>query len=76
MHDACRRGNMEALEECLMNRVPVNLGDRSGNTPLHWAAHSGQLVCVERLLGTGHLFIAAKNRLGDSPLHHVNERRS
>ena len=40
-HDACRRGNIELLEECLMNRVPVNQVDKSGNTGLQWACRGG-----------------------------------
>ena len=35
-HDACKRGNLELLEECLMNKVPVNVPDKAGNTGLHW----------------------------------------
>ena len=42
LHDACRRGNLDSLEECLLNRVPVNCVDRAGNTPLHCASHAGK----------------------------------
>ena len=35
-HDACKRGNLELLEECLENKVPVNVPDKAGNTGLHW----------------------------------------
>ena len=41
---------MDLLEECLLNRVPVNVVDRTGNTPLHCAARTGQTACLERLL--------------------------
>ena len=40
-HDACKRGNLELLEECLLNRVPVNLTDKAGNTGLQWACRGG-----------------------------------
>ena len=41
---------MELLEECLLNRVPVNVADKTGNTPLHYASRTGQLACLNRLL--------------------------
>ena len=41
---------MDLLEECLLNRVPVNVADKTGNTPLHCASRTGQLACLERLL--------------------------
>lgn len=70
LHDACRRGNVDLLEECLSNRAPVNVGDRAGNTPLHWAAHSGNADCLRRLLSlSGQIKTSLKNRLGDTPLH-------
>ncbi len=73
LHDACRRGNLDSVEECLLNRIPVNLPDRSGNTPLHWAAHSGHTDCLNRLLAVPHIKLNATNRLGDTPLHQVRE---
>jgi len=70
IHDACRRGNMELLEECLLNRVPVNVADKTGNTPLHYASRTGQLACLNRLLNVvPPVNVNAQNRLGDTPLH-------
>ena len=40
-HDACKRGNIELLEECLLNKIPVNQADKSGNTGLQWACRGG-----------------------------------
>ncbi len=57
------------LEECLLNRVPVNITDRAGNSPLHCAAHSGRLDCLERLLAVPKINVNARNRMGDTPLH-------
>jgi len=43
IHDACKRGNYELLVECLMNKVPINVQDKAGNSALHWACRGG--VC-------------------------------
>lgn len=69
MHDAARRGNMDLLEECLMNKIPVNAVDMAGNTALHWAAHSGHLDCLQRILAVPHVKTSLRNRVGDTPLH-------
>jgi ankyrin repeat protein len=70
LHDACKRGNLDLLEECFLNRVPVNIPDKAGNTGLHWAARGGHEVCVERLLQLGlQIDVNCLNRLGDTPLH-------
>ena len=45
IHDACKRGNYELLVECLMNKVPINVQDKAGNSALHWACRGG--VCVK-----------------------------
>ena len=52
-HDACKRGHLELLEECLENKIPVNVADKAGNTGLHWACRGGHQNCVERLLQLG-----------------------
>lgn len=52
-----------------MNRVPVNVTDRAGNTPLHCAAHSGQIACLDRLLAVAQINVNAVNRMGDTALH-------
>ena len=71
LHDACRRGNIDSLEECLENNIPVNAKDQAGNTPLHWAAHSGNVGCLLKLIEKcgDILAFSTKNRLGDTPLH-------
>ena len=47
IHDACKRGNFEHLVECLMNKVPINVQDKAGNSALHWACRGG--VCKKTL---------------------------
>ena len=71
LHDAARRGNIDLLEECLENNIPVNATDHAGNTALHWASHSGHVECLLKLIEScgNVLQFSLKNRLGDTPLH-------
>ena len=69
-HDACKRGNLDLLEECLANNVPINVPDKAGNTGLHWACRGGHEDCVARLLKFGpNINVNPENRLKDAPLH-------
>merc|ERR1711997_775158 len=77
IHDACKRGNLELLEECLLNKVPANAKDKAGNTGLHWACRGGHADCVARLLQLGpQLNLDTRNRLGDTPLHLAAQKGS
>ena len=68
--DACKRGNVQMLEECLLNKMPVNVQDKAGNTGLHWACRGGHAQVVQRLLELGQqLNTNLANRLGEAPLH-------
>lgn len=67
LHDAAKRGNIELLRECLSNRMPVNQADPAGNTALHWAARSGQLECLQELVGVVQIGMDKVNKLGDTP---------
>ena len=50
LHDACKTGNLELLQECLTNKIPINVQDKSGNSALHWSCRGGHVDCVEALL--------------------------
>nr|ACO10542.1 Osteoclast-stimulating factor 1 [Caligus rogercresseyi] len=67
--DACRRGNAQCLEDCLSMRVPINFQDITGNSGLHYAAKSGHLDILERLLRVPGIRSFTVNREGDTPLH-------
>lgn len=69
LHEAARRGNMDMLAECLRERVSVNSLDKSGSTPLYWAAHGGHAAAVDRLLKDEKVAVSVQNKLGDTPLH-------
>lgn len=57
LHEASKRGNLPFLHECLANGVSVNGLDKSGATPVYWAAHGGHSACVEALLAVQNISI-------------------
>uniref|UniRef100_A0A1I7T8N9 Osteoclast-stimulating factor 1 n=1 Tax=Caenorhabditis tropicalis TaxID=1561998 RepID=A0A1I7T8N9_9PELO len=69
LHEAARRGNIGMLTECLRERVSVNSLDKSGATPLYWAAHGGHTASVGVLLEDKKVAVSVQNKLGDTPLH-------
>uniref|UniRef100_A0A1I7Y075 ANK_REP_REGION domain-containing protein n=1 Tax=Steinernema glaseri TaxID=37863 RepID=A0A1I7Y075_9BILA len=69
LHEAARRGNLPFLDDCLQNEVSVNSLDKSGSTPLYWAAHGGHTAIVEYLLSKPNISISSQNKMGDTPLH-------
>lgn len=60
---------MDMLAECLRERVSVNSLDKSGATPLYWAAHGGHVAAVDALLKDSKTAVSVQNKLGDTPLH-------
>ncbi|CAN8005629.1 unnamed protein product [Ixodes hexagonus] len=69
LHDSAKRGNLQFLEECLSNKVPVNSLDKAGCTALHWACHAGHVECARILLSVPGVHVDAQNKLGDTALH-------
>jgi len=68
LHDAAKRGNMEVLRECLLNKMPVNQGDAAGNSALHWAARAGHTDIISALLAVPQVQLNTSNKLGETPL--------
>ena len=60
LHEASKRGNLPFLQECLANGVSVNGLDKSGATPVYWAAHGGHSECVQALLAVPNISINAQ----------------
>ncbi|XP_031559692.1 osteoclast-stimulating factor 1-like [Actinia tenebrosa] len=69
LHEAAKRGNIGFMQECLQNKVSVNGLDKSGSTPLHWAAQGGHTECAKMLLSQPRVQVNVQNKLGDTPLH-------
>lgn len=49
----CNRNNSEIAQLFIQTGARVNVADRSGNLPLHYAARSGDGVVVKLLLENG-----------------------
>ncbi|XP_071088955.1 serine/threonine-protein phosphatase 6 regulatory ankyrin repeat subunit B-like [Haliotis cracherodii] len=70
LHQAVRIGNRAAVIFSLKLGCLVNDQDCHGNTPLHYAAMSGQTgASLSRLLVEGGASIDVVNRVGCTPLH-------
>ncbi|XP_026157775.1 ankyrin repeat domain-containing protein 10a isoform X2 [Mastacembelus armatus] len=73
IHRACRDGDIGALVslfEQLSNQAPLTAEDSCyGWTPIHWAAHYGQLECVVRLVQMGCEVNTSTSRFNQTPTH-------
>ena len=72
IHEAAKRGDLEKVR-LLVDRDPALVGakDKGGETPLHWAAFSGNLDLVRYLLDKG-AAVDAKNARGLTPLAFIS----
>jgi len=70
LHEAAKRGQLDFLRECVQQRIPLNGLDKSGSTPLYWAAYGGHDDCVMEILKYGRkVQVDVQNLLGDTALH-------
>ncbi|TWW64266.1 ankyrin repeat domain-containing protein 10-like [Takifugu flavidus] len=73
IHRACRDGDVGALVsilERLSNQTHLTVEDSFfGWTPLHWAAHNGQLECLMRLVQMGCEVNTATSHFKHTPTH-------
>lgn len=68
LHQAARKGDIEALELALAYGFPIHQPNRKGDTPLHIAAAKGQTQAAQFLLDAGADPLATNN-LGQTPYH-------
>ncbi|XP_051283254.1 ankyrin repeat domain-containing protein 10 isoform X2 [Dicentrarchus labrax] len=72
-HRACRDGDVGALvslSQQLSDQPHLTVEDSChGWTPIHWAAHYGQLECVVRLVQMGCEVNAVTSRFNQTPTH-------
>ncbi|KAJ1951853.1 hypothetical protein GGI12_006387 [Dipsacomyces acuminosporus] len=69
---ACKQDQSDFVQEILkdLKSVDVNCCDGVGNTPLHYAAQTGSIDCVQLLVGVPGINPNIKNRMEqDTPLH-------
>ncbi|KAM7375410.1 hypothetical protein PAMA_014492 [Pampus argenteus] len=74
IHRACRDGDVGALvslsQQQLSHQAALSAEDSCyGWTPIHWAAHCGQLECVVRLVQMGCEVNTVSSRFNQTPTH-------
>jgi ankyrin repeat protein len=65
--DALER-QVEVIRELILEGADINISDRLGETPLHYAAQHGNAYVAEVLITNG-ADVNAKNNAGETPLH-------
>ena len=70
IHDAAKRGDIEAVKQYLADNANVNSKDSKGMTPLHAAAIRNHKEIAQLLIAKG-ADVNAKNKYGGTPLHYA-----
>ena len=70
IHDAARKGDIEAVKQHLAAGRNVNAKDDKGRIPLHRAAREGHTEVAELLIANG-AYVNAKDKEGKTPLYHA-----
>ena len=70
IHDAARKGDIEAVKQHLAAGRNVNAKDDKGRTPLQRAAREGHKEVAELLIAAG-AALNSKDKEGKTPLHHA-----
>ena len=70
IHDAARKGDIEAVKQHLAAGRNVNAKDDKGRTPLQRSAREGHKEVAELLIAAG-AALNSKDKEGKTPLHHA-----
>ena len=70
IHDAARKGDIEAVKQHLAAGRNVNAKDDKGRTPLHRAAREGHKEVAELLIAAG-ADLNTKDKEGKTPFYHA-----
>ena len=76
LHYACANGNILIVDLLLKdkyrNKVDMNIRNKEGNTPLHWAAMNNQKEIIVKLLDAG-CDTSVKNSSGHTALQEIQD---
>ena len=69
MHEAARKGHVDAMRWLQAQGADVNARNDNGNTPMHRAAYNGHVDAMRWLQAQGADVNARNKKYGDTPMH-------
>ena len=67
---ACRRGDTKAIQQLYESGVQIDVEDRDGAQPMHWACYTGHQSTV-RFLHLRGVALDVQNKYGAQPIHYA-----
>ncbi|MCG8340757.1 MAG: ankyrin repeat domain-containing protein, partial [Cytophagales bacterium] len=72
--NAIKAGQVDEVKKLLEEGADVNLKDREGKAPLHWALEKGNRAIIDALLGEASIDVNNPDGDGKTPLHYAAEQ--